>query len=144
MAAEVTGGDLFRLWRVSEVHLPRVADVFYDADRLLGGSQGGDGTFRAGAPAYPGSGVMTSAIGGAWEAMRAELQSMMQHAGTTVSDAAQGVRNATQAYLDVDTANADLLREYLADPRNLDTSDPASNPPVAGSGEDPGTPYPAS
>ncbi|GIE74138.1 hypothetical protein Aph02nite_00880 [Actinoplanes philippinensis] len=142
MAAEVTGGDLFRLWRVSEVHLPRVADVFYDANRLLGGSRGGAGTFRAGAPAHPGSSVMTSAIGGAWEVMRAELQAMTEHVGTTVLDAAQGVRNATQAYLDMDIANADLLREHLADPRNLDTADPASNPPLAGSGEDPGAPYP--
>jgi hypothetical protein len=143
MVAEVTGGDLFRLWRVSEVHLPRVADVFYDANRLLGGSQGGAGSFRAGAPAYPGSSVMTSAIGGAWEVMRSELQAMMEHVGTTVLDAAQGVRNATQAYLDVDTANAELLREYLDDPRNLNPADASSNPPTAGSDDDPGAPYPA-
>ncbi|SDT67416.1 hypothetical protein [Actinoplanes derwentensis] len=144
MAAEVTGGDLFHLWRVSEVLLPRVADVFYDANRLLGGSAGDGGSFRVSGPAYPGSSIMTSAIGTAWEDLRAEMQAMMEQVGTTVLDAGQGVRNATQAYLDVDTANANLLRDHLADPRNLDPSDVPSNPPLPGSAEDHGEPYPAS
>jgi hypothetical protein len=143
MAGEVTGGDLFHLWRVSEVLLPRVADVFYDANRLLGGSGGGGDSFRVNAPAYPGSSVMTSGIGTAWEDLRAEMQAMMEHVGTTVLDAGQGVRNATQIYLDADTANANLLRDYLADPNNLDVTDSPSNPPLPGSDEDPGRPYPA-
>ncbi|WP_436519708.1 hypothetical protein [Actinoplanes sp. HUAS TT8] len=143
MAGEVTGGDLFHLWRVSEVHLPRVADVFYDASRLLGGSRGGGDSFRVNGSAYPGSSVMTSGIGAAWEDLRSEMQAMMEQVGTTVLDAARGVRNATQAYLDVDAENASLLRDYLDDPTNLDPMDAASNPPAAGSDEDPGTPYPA-
>ncbi|WP_430782559.1 hypothetical protein [Actinoplanes sp. G11-F43] len=142
MAGEVTGGDLFRLWRVAEVHLPRVADVFLDANRLLGGSTGGSDEFRISGPAYPGSSVMASAVGAAWENMRAELQAMTEQIGVTVLDAAQGVRNATQAYIDIDAANADLLREYLDDPNNLDRASAASNPPLPGSDEDPGTPYP--
>lgn len=142
MAAEVTGGDLYQLWRVSEVLLPRVADVFYDANRLLGGSTGGSDSFRVGGPAYPGSSVMSSAIGTAWEDLRSEMQAMMEQIGTTVLDAGQGVRVATQAYLDVDVANADLLREHLADPHNLIPGDVASHPPVPGSPEDPGRPYP--
>ncbi|GIE33995.1 hypothetical protein Ait01nite_070400 [Actinoplanes italicus] len=143
MAGEVTGGDLFHLWRVSEVLLPRVADVFYDANRLLGGSTGGGTSFRANAPAYPGSSVMTSAIGTAWEDLRAEMQAMMEQVGTTVLDAGQGVRNATEAYLEADIANANLLRDYLADQNNLDVTDTPSNPPAPGSDEDPGRPYPA-
>ncbi|GAA4590245.1 hypothetical protein BJY16_009173 [Actinoplanes octamycinicus] len=143
MANEVTGGDLFALWRTSEVNLPRVADVFYDANRLLGGSQGGAGSFRVNGPAYPGASVMASGIGGAWETLRTELQSMMEQVGTAVLDAAQGVRTATQAYLDVDAANAALLQQYLDDPINHDKTDPASNPPIPGSNEDPGRPYPA-
>lgn len=143
MAADVTGGDLFRLWRGSEVLLPRVADVFLDANRLLGGSEAGGGAFRASAPAYPGSSFMVSAVGDAWERMRAELQSMTGQVGETVLAAAQGVRTATQAFIDVDAGNANLLRDYLDDPDNLDRSAPASNPPVPGSAEDPGRPHPA-
>ncbi|AEV81878.1 hypothetical protein ACWT_0864 [Actinoplanes sp. SE50] len=143
MAGEVTGGDLFHLWRVSEVHLPRIADVFYDANRLLGGSTGGGDSFRVNGPAYPGSSVMISGIGAAWEDLRSEMQLMMEQVGTTVLDAAQGVRNATQAYIDVDNENANLLRDYLNDPDNVDRADAASNPPVPGSDEDPGKPYPA-
>ncbi|GAA1625458.1 hypothetical protein [Actinoplanes couchii] len=140
MAAEVTGGDLFRLWRVSDVLLPRVADVFYDANRLLGGSAGGGDSFRVNGPAYPGSIVMSSTIGSAWEDLRAEMQAMVEHVGTTVLDSAQGVRTATQAYLDVDEANANLLRDHMADPRNLIPGDVASNPPLPGSDDDPGRP----
>ncbi len=142
MADEVTGGDLFKLWRVSEVHLPRVADVFLDANRLLGGSTGGSDSFRVNGQAYPGSALMVSGVGAAWENMRTELQAMMEQIGVTVLDVAQGVRVATQAYIDVDAENANLLRDYLDDPNNLDRTRPASNPPAAGSDEDPGTPYP--
>jgi hypothetical protein len=142
MAEEVTGGDLFHLWRVSDVLLPRVADVFYDANRMLGGSTDGGDPFRVNGPAYPDSSIMSSSIGTAWEDLRAEIQAMMEHVGTTVLDAGQGVRNATQVYLDVDTANANLLRDYLADANNLDATDAPSNPPLPGTGEDPGRPYP--
>jgi len=72
---KIMGGDLYRLWRVSDVHLPRVTDVFYDANRKINGA---------------------------------------------------GVDGA--------------LSRYLADPANHDPNDPASNPPVAGSADDPGTP----
>jgi hypothetical protein len=144
MVENVTGGDLYRLWRVSEVHLPRVADVFYDANRLLGGAAADTGdSFRNNTPVYPGSSFMTSSIGAAWRDVRGEMQAMMAQIGTTILDAAQGVREATQAYLEADNnANANILNSYLADPLNHNPQDPASNPPVPGADDDPGTPTP--
>jgi hypothetical protein len=143
MVENVTGGDLYHLWRVSEVHLPRVADVFYDANRLLGGpgKDSGD-SFRDNTPVYPGASFSTSSVGAAWEGVRAEMQTMMAQIGTTILDGAQGVRAATQAYINVDTANANLLNVYLHDPRNHDPNDVASNPPAAGADDNPGAPLP--
>jgi len=143
MVENVTGGDLYHLWRVSEVNLPRVADVFYDANRLLGGpgKNAGD-SFRENTSIYPGSSFLTSSVGAAWEGVRAEMQTMMAQIGTTILDAAQGVRAATQAYLDVDRANADLLNVYLHDPLNHDPADIASNPPAPGADDNPGAPLP--
>jgi len=142
MVENVTGGDLYRLWRVSEVHLPRVADVFYDANRLLGGAGRDSGdSFRDNTAVYPGSSFMTSSVGAAWEGVRGEMQAMMAQLGTTVLDAAEGVRAATQAYLEADDrARAGLLSSYLNDPLNHDPADVASNPPAAGADDHPGTP----
>lgn len=143
MVENVTGGDLYHLWRVSEVHLPRVADVFYDANRLLGGPGRNSGdSFRDNTAVYPGSSFMTSSVGAAWEDVRAEMQAMMAQIGATILDAAQGVRAATQAYIEVDHANANLLNQYLRDPLNHDPADNASNPPAPGADDNPGQPAP--
>lgn len=144
MVENVTGGDLYHLWRVSEVHLPRVADVFYDANRLLGGpgKDSGD-SFRDNTSVYPGSSFMTSSVGAAWDGLRGEMQTMMAQIGTTILDAAQGVREATKAYIEVDQANANLLNVYLHDPLSHDPADVASNPPAPGADDNPGSPVPA-
>jgi hypothetical protein len=142
---KVTGGDLYHLWRISDVHLPRIADAFYDATRLLSGgtTSGGEqdtDAFRDNEEAYPGSAAMSSSVGAAWELVRDEMQCGFAQVGTTILDAATGVRHATDTYLTTDAANADLLKQYLADPRNHDPNDAAANPPAAGADDNPGQP----
>ncbi|WP_341716750.1 hypothetical protein QQG74_22585 [Micromonospora sp. FIMYZ51] len=144
MMAEVVGGDLYRLWRVSEVHLPRIADVYYDAARTVAGARGSGSSsdadaFRDSTPVYPGSSVLSSPVGAAWAQLRNELQHMYTQIGDTVQLAGDGIRDATQAYLDTDQVNADALRLYLNDPRNHNLDDPASNPPAVGDDDHPGT-----
>lgn len=138
MAGDVTGGELYHLWRVSEVHLPRIADMYYDANRLVAGAAAGsEGGFGLNAPAYPGSSVMISAIGDAWGRLRDELQEMYAQIGGTVLEAAAGVRLGTQAIIAADTDGSDELAKFLNDPA-LHKPSPESNPPV---GDDaPGTP----
>src|SRR5688572_16510212 len=101
----VTGGDLYHLWRVSEVHLPRIADVYYDANRLISGAASGndEGGFRVNT-SYPGapSAAMTSSVGAAWAMVRDEMQAMFAQIGQTVLTAGEGVRMATQAFVDAD------------------------------------------
>jgi hypothetical protein len=144
-APKVTGGDLYHLWRVSEVHLPRIADAFYDGTRLLAGgeSSGGEAdtdAFRANQSAYPGSTAMSSGVGAAWEMVRDEMQRGLAQVGDTVLEAAAAVRQATQVYLTEDAHNANLLNAYLQDPHNHDPNDIANNPPAPGADDDPGKP----
>ena len=149
--AEIVGGDLYHLWRVSDVHLPRIADVYYDATRILNlGKSSATGpddvsydtdAFRENTPAYPGAtSAMTSPVAAAWEDLRNEMQSMYAQIGETVLTAAEGIRKATQAYIDADMVNADALADYMADPANHNPADPASNPPVRGAADHPGEP----
>jgi hypothetical protein len=140
--AEIVGGDLYHLWRVSEVHLPRIADVYYDASRALGGATGDDGgSFRANTPVGPGGSIMSSAGAAAWGALRDEMQRMYAQIGGTCLNAGEGIRRAHQAYVDSDMASADALSQYLKDPANHNPNDPASNPPQPGADDDPGKPY---
>jgi hypothetical protein len=143
MADDVTGGDLYVLWRVGEVHLPRIADVFYDANRMLGGNTTGSTSraFRPNEAAYPGSSFLTSSVGAAWEELRVEMQLMMEHLGTTVLDTGRGVMNAAHAFEEADLANANLLNDYLRDPANHNAEDPLANPPAGWATDYPGMPY---
>lgn len=140
--AEVVGGDLYHLWRVSEVHLPRIADVYYDAGRAVGGAASNDsGAFRDSTPAYPGATAMTSPVGAAWAQLRDELAQMYGQIGGTILTAAEGIRQARQGYIDSDQAIADEFRTFMADENNHNPNDVASNPPAEGADDDPGAPY---
>lgn len=139
--AEVTGGDLYCLWRVSEVLLPRIADVYYDANRMIAGAAAGndEGGFASNTPVGAGAAVTYSATGAAWAAVRDELQDTFAGIGTVVLDAAEGVRIAREAYEKTDAEAAQEFKRILADPTSH-PKDPASNPPAPGSDEDPGKP----
>lgn len=126
MTETVTGGDLYSLWRVSDVHLPRIADVYYDANRELA---------RA---AYSGA-EMTESVGAAWMELCDELQVMYAQVGTTILVAADGLRKATRAFVDADMASADALEKYRSDPTNHPTGR-ESNPPAKGDDDHPGQP----
>jgi len=139
--AEIVGGDLYSLWRVSDVLLPRVADVYYDAARAIAAAADGDGdAFASNRPAGPGGALMTSAGGAAWAALRDELQRMYVQIGTTVLHAGEALRRARQAYIDADLANADALDAYRSNPINHDPTNRASNPPLPGDDDYPGEP----
>jgi hypothetical protein len=138
--ADVTGGDLHRLWRVSEVLLPRVADVFYDASRALAGASGNSAAFPADDAAYPGSTFTISSVGTAWGNLRSTMQAIMNHTGDVVMEAAQGVRVATAVFDQVDSENGKSILESYHETQAQ--SDPNSLPPVPGSTDYPVRPQP--
>jgi hypothetical protein len=128
--AEIVGGDLYHLWTVSEVHLPRIASVFYGA----GGIMGLPSTDLYIAASDSGSLLPpVSGVENAWYAFRAELQSLMIEMGDVVMEAAQGVRHATEIFNQVDAANGrtilDAYMETDHDPRDVATNPPAPDDP---------------
>lgn len=127
MPEDVTGGDLYALWRVSEALLPRVADVYYDANRLVAGADSASG--------------LTFALT-MWNTLRYELQDMYAEIGGVVLDGATAVRDARLAYEATDAQAASDLQDILSDPLRNST-DPAISPPAPGSEDDPKTPIPA-
>ena len=150
MPENVTGGDLYRLWRVSEVNLPRVADVFYDASTALGGATGSSTAFPARDSVYPGSSFKISALGAAWEDLRFTMQAIMTEMGDVVMDTARGVRVARELFDRVDRESGKTLLEAYMGPAGAsvhtagpggrvghDYSEPASNPPVPGTPDHP-------
>ncbi|MGA8115191.1 MAG: hypothetical protein WCA46_16125 [Actinocatenispora sp.] len=144
MGTNITGGDLYSLWRVSDVHLPRIADVFYDANTTLVGGRSSGGSsdtdaFRSTASG-PGGTMMSSPIGAAYAEVRDEIQSMYAQIEQTILTAATGIRQASQDFVDADMVSADALAKYRADPANHDPNDPASNPPKPGDDDYPGDP----
>jgi ABC-type transporter Mla MlaB component len=121
---EVTGGDLYALWRVSEALLPRVADVYYDANRLVAADSSAAG--------------LTFALT-MWNTLKDELQDMYADIGGVVLDGATGVREARLAYEATDAGAAQGLQVILKDPYRNST-DPSVAPPAPGSEDDPGAP----
>lgn len=156
MAEQILGGDLYHLWRVAEVHLPRIADVYYDGTQILNGGKSSSAppqgaqppvvtrdtdAFRESTPAYPGAAAaMASPVGAAWTALRDEIQRMYAQIGDTVLAGSEGVRRAMEAYVAADMASADALSQYMSDLSNHDPNSPASNPPQPGDEDYPGDP----
>jgi hypothetical protein len=134
--AEVVGGDLYHLWTVSEVHLPRIASVFYGA----GGIMGLPSTDLY-IPASDSGSLLppVSAVENAWYAFRSELQSLMIEMGDVVMDAAQGVRHATDVFNRVDTANGKSILDVYME-TDHDAGDIPSNPPAPGDPDRPRRP----
>lgn len=126
--ANVTGGDLHRLWRVSEVHLPRIADAFYDASQALGGAAGDRSAFPADDVGSPGTGFLVSSVGGAWEELRFTMQAVLTHMGDVVVETAQGVRVATEVFNRTDGENAEGILEAYH--REFGNTDANSLPPA--------------
>jgi hypothetical protein len=136
IVAEIVGGDLYHLWRVSDVHLPRIADVYYDANRVLSGAK----TNASGPRTTTDTAAMSSSAAAAWADLRDELQSMYAQIGETVLEAAEGIRRASAAFVEADLVNADALSDYMADPANHDPDDAASSPPAPHAPDHPGEP----
>lgn len=126
MADHLTGGDLFQLWQMSDVQLPRIASVFYQANHEIAGAGG--------------EGALSSVTAYGWQQLREEMQLMFAQVGDAVMAGAEGVRRAARLYVEADLASSEDLERYKRDSASFDPADPAANPPAPGAPDHPTAP----
>lgn len=128
MGSNITGGDMYHLWRVSDVHLPRVADLFYNTNQSISGAGGSD-AFLADQASGPGGSIMSSATGQAWSELRSVILNVLGYNELSVNAACDGLRQARKDFVDADMVSSDALSKYRNDDTNHDPDDAKSNPP---------------
>ncbi|HZE41452.1 MAG TPA: hypothetical protein VE172_21840 [Stackebrandtia sp.] len=134
----VTGGDLYSLWSVANVSLPRVAKVYTDANSAMSGTENSSGKFEA---APTDHGPSTSPIYPYFENCRSELQHILAQTATNILDVSSALNLAIKDYEKEDTTAADQFKHIIAgDKVDLhgdgdavqihDPNDPSSSPPT--------------
>ncbi|MFD0558248.1 hypothetical protein FB566_3547 [Stackebrandtia endophytica] len=138
--ADVTGGDLYKLWTVANVHLPNVAAVYTSGSSEMGGNQGDiRGAFETGGEGPHGQTI----YGGPCEAfysLHSEFQHVLAQTGQNLLDTASAVNKAIENFSEEDTAAGNDLDSILeGDPYDgtqlHDPNDPSQNPPAEPPGE---------
>ncbi|GLZ78125.1 hypothetical protein Afil01_29320 [Actinorhabdospora filicis] len=130
MGEQVTGGDLFKLWQVANVYLPRAAKVYTDVNAGVAGTSNGEiGAFGRGenASGHLDGGRVLAAFG----PLRNEFQWIIADTAQYLLDAQTALNKAIAEYGKQDAAAAaDFRNNYLNNPDKRDTSDPSQNPPT--------------
>lgn len=130
---DVTGGDLYSLWKIANVALPRVAAVYSSSSSSMGSSEGQiegayqDGTGRYGQPTYGGS--MES-----FQKCYNEFHHILALTGRNLMDTIDSVNEAITEFREQDSAAGAQLDSILKgeeiDGLQLhDPNDPNQNPP---------------
>lgn len=130
---DVTGGDLYSLWKIANVALPRVAAVYTSASSSMGASEGNiqgafeDGTGQYGQPTYGGS--MES-----FQKCYNEFHHILSLTGRNLMDTAEAVNGAIAAYREDDTSagtelDSILKGEKIDGVQLHDPNDVNQNPP---------------
>ena len=137
---DVTGGDLYKLWKVANVDLPNVAGVYTSGSSELGGNQGDlRGAFATGSEGPHGSVI----YGGPCEAfynLHTEFQHILAQTGQNLLDTAAAVNKAIELFSEEDGEAAASLDAILdGEPYDgvplHDPNDPGQNPPETPPGE---------
>lgn len=128
---DVTGGDLYYLWKAAEVHFPRLADQFWDANQFVANAD--ESVANAVFARDDDSG--NADPHGAWCEVRRHIELILAVATTHLSDTAAAITRAQQSFAAQDTdaaAALDKLRQGLpaegVDMHN--ENDPTENPPA--------------
>ncbi|HIV59269.1 MAG TPA: hypothetical protein H9902_15085 [Candidatus Stackebrandtia faecavium] len=130
---DVTGGDLYSLWKIANVALPRVANVYGSSSSGLNGNQSDmSGLFAAGEG--PHGSVIQSPIFSSFSQVYSEFQHILALSGRNIQETADAVNRAIEGYSERDTqAGEDLASILKGDEykgtQMHDPDDPLTNPP---------------
>jgi hypothetical protein len=132
---EVTGGELLTLWKVGQVELPTIAQVYLDAiDGLAAARAAAAAYFEP--PAWGKPESMAGQVGPAWQRVCDELTETLSLCARYTLAAADAVGRAITEYTGTDADGTgsqtepgqDLWRR-IHDPNEIDPGDPDQNPP---------------
>ncbi|TWJ08088.1 hypothetical protein LX16_4308 [Stackebrandtia albiflava] len=140
--ADVTGGDLYSLWKIANVSLPRVASVYTSTSGTMNGGQDGmsdlflQGEGQYGQPMY-------GAAYASFQKTYSEFQHILAQTGQNILDTAAAVNLAIQNFgtadgetgTTLDDLNAILEGEQIGGTQYHDPNDPTMNPPEDPPGE---------
>lgn len=128
LAGEALGVELVALWHAGRVGLPRIAEAYIQANRMLAGTASGDGAFSRGygGEHYPG-GASSGQVYGPWTQLRDTIQTILGNTANNVELAGAVLVHIADSYAETDAAAAARLRQEW-DNRAVDPTDPRDKP----------------
>lgn len=132
---EVTGGELLTLWKVGQVELPRIAQVYLDAiGGLTAAREAAAAFFRE--PAAAAAEPVAGQAGPAWQRVCDELTETLSLCARNTLAATDAVGRAIGEHTRTDADGTGSLTEAgqelwrrIHDPNEIDPADPDQNPP---------------
>jgi hypothetical protein len=137
---DITGGDLYSLWKIANVALPRVANVYTDAIPSVSSTESAAQSAFDGA----GQGTYGSTMGNVYPAfcnLRNEFWHVLSGTATNLMDCSSAINKAIEDYKAQDSGAAtdfeNIMQGKEVDGVQLhDPSDPTQNPPTGGDAPD--------
>lgn len=141
----ITGGNLYSLWKIANVALPRVAAVYSSASGDMNGTQGTSGSFQTGSGDH---GPIMSPIYPEFAKLRDEFQHILADTARNLIDSQAAVQKAIEDFTETDSQSGRELDKILKGKeidgtQYHDPNDPNMNPPSDTNGDhiaDPVTP----
>lgn len=123
------GVRLVELRHAGRIGLPRLAEIFVDANRKLAGSSDVNSAFDRpyGSQHYPG-GASSGMVMGPWTALRNTVQTILGNTANNVEAAGAVLCEIADTYEEQDTAAGEELRR-LWNERAIDATDPEGDQP---------------
>jgi hypothetical protein len=121
------GVELEGLRHAGRIGLPRIAEIFLDANHRLAGTDDIDGAFRRSYGGQYVGGPSSGAVAGPWTALRDTVQTILGNTATNVVMAGQILCHIADTYETCDTEAGDALRREWA---KVDTDLFVNQPPA--------------
>lgn len=126
LEGEDLGVELEGLRHAGRIGLPRIAEVFLDANHRLAATNDIDGAFRRGYGGQYMGGPSSGVVVGPWTDLRNTVQTTLGKTATNIITAGEVLRHIADTYEQCDTEAGEALRKEWA---KLDTGAFVNQPP---------------
>jgi hypothetical protein len=126
LEGEDLGVKLVDLWHAGRIGLPRTAEAYVEANRMLAGTGDSDDAFDRSYGGYQG-GVSSGQVYGPWTQLRNTIQTILGNTANNVEQAGVVLVHIADSYAQTDTEAAERLSQEW-DNRAVDPTDPRDKP----------------